>query len=36
MVHQTVFSEACNLDSEILAALQKIESVVRTERHRLG
>ena len=33
--HQTVFSVACNSDSEMLAALQTKETVVRTQRHRL-
>ena len=35
--HQTVFSVACSSDSEtiILAALQTVETVVRTQRHRL-
>ena len=37
MAHQTVFSVTCinNSDSEILAALQTVGSVVRTQRHRL-
>ena len=30
-----VHSVACNSDSEILAAFQTIETVVRTSRHRL-
>ena len=34
--HQTVFSVTFNSDSEILAALQTVETVVRTQRHRLG
>ena len=33
--HQTVISIACNSDCEILAALQTVETVVRTQRHRL-
>ena len=35
--HQTVFSVACNSDSEKLAALQTVETVVRTstQRHRI-
>ena len=35
--HHTVFSEACDADSEILAALQTmtVETAVRTQRHRL-
>ena len=33
--HQKVFSAAYNSDSEILAALQTMETVVRTQRHRL-
>ena len=36
--HQTVFSVACNSDSEILAALQTVEAVIRTahKTHREG
>ena len=36
--HLTVFSVACNSDSEILAALQTVANtvVVRTQRHRLN
>ena len=30
---QTVFSIACNSDSEILAVLQTVETVVRTQRN---
>ena len=33
--HEIVFSVACNSDSEILAALQTVETVVCTQRHRL-
>ena len=33
--HQTFFSVACNSDSEILSALQTVETVVHTQRHRL-
>ena len=33
-VHQTVFSVACDSDSEILAVLQTVKTVVRTQRHR--
>ena len=32
--HQTVFSVACNSDSEMLAALRTVETVVRTQKHR--
>ena len=31
--HQTVFSVACNSYSEILAALETVETVVRTQIH---
>ena len=34
-VPQTVSSLACNSDSEILAALQTVETVVPTQRYRL-
>ena len=33
--HQTDFYVACNSDSEILTALQTVETVVRTRRHRI-
>ena len=33
--HQTIFSVACNSDSHILAALQTVGTVLRTQRHRL-
>ena len=34
--HQTVFSVACKLDSETLAAgFQRVKTVVHTQRHRL-
>ena len=33
--HQTASSVACNSDCETLAALQIVEPVVRTQRHRL-
>ena len=33
--HQTVFSVACDSDSDILAVLQTVETVVRTQIHRL-
>ena len=33
--HKTVFSVACDSDSETLVALQTVETVVRTQRHRL-
>ena len=33
--HQTVLSAACNSDFEILIALQTVETIVRTQRHRL-
>ena len=33
--HQTVFSVACSSGSDVLAALQAIETVVRTQRHHL-
>ena len=35
VAYQTVFSVACNSDSEILVSLQRVEPVVRTQRHRL-
>ena len=36
MGSSTVFSVALNSDSEILAALQKVDAGVCTQRHRLG
>ena len=33
--HQAVFSVACNSDSEMLAALQTVETVIRTQKPRV-
>ena len=33
--HQTIFSVACNTESEILTALHTVETEVRAQRHRL-
>ena len=35
-IRQSYLSVACNSDFEILAALQTTETVIRTQRHRLG